>query len=148
MKTYDAKRLLIAAALIGSVAFATSGAAQQERGHGQRMGPDTMMGGYSIDYGTLEQMNITTEQRDKLSAIQDGVAKKTWDLADRMRERSLRLRDLMATRPRERTAIVSEYKKLQELQLQNFRIYIDAREEMANVLAAEQQQRLQRHSYW
>jgi Spy/CpxP family protein refolding chaperone len=92
-------------------------------------------------------MNITTEQRDKLSAIQDGVAKKTWDLADRMRERSLRLRDLMATRPRERTAIASEYKKLQELQRQNFRIYIDARQEMANVLAAEQQQRLQRHSY-
>lgn len=112
---------------------------------GGMMGPG-MMGG--TGYGILYQLNLSPDQWNKVNAIHEELAKKQWDLIGKTREETFKLRNLMATEKRDRTAITNQYKKLQEMRLQSFQARIDAREKFDGVLTKEQKEQVRRFAPW
>ena len=104
-------------------------------GGGYGMGPG-MMGG--MGYGMLHQLNLTAEQWNKVNEIQQDQAKKNWDLAGKMQEEAIKLRNLMSAEKRDSSALANQYKKLQEIQLQSFQATIDTQDKIEGVLTKEQ----------
>lgn len=111
---------------------------------GGMMGPGMMGGGY----GMLYQLNLSSDQWSKVNAIHEDVAKKQWELAGKMREEAYKLRNLMASEKRDRSAITGEYKKLQELRLQSFQARLETQEKIDGVLTKEQKEQLRRFAPW
>ncbi len=115
-----------------------------------------MMGGYGMGsgmmggmgYGMLYQLNLTPEQWNKVNEIQQDQAKKNWDLAGKMQEEAFKLRNLMGTEKRDRAAISSQYKKLQELRQQMFQARLDTQDKIEGVLTKEQKGQLRRFAPW
>jgi len=125
-------------------------------GPGYGMGPG-MMGGYSPGmmggmmgpgYGVLGQLNLTPEQWDKVNAIYQQLAKKQWELTGKIREDAFKLRELMMSEKRDRTAINNQYKKLQDVRQQRFQAQIDAQDKVDGVLTGEQKEQLRRFRGW
>ena len=114
-------------------------------GHGYGMGPG-MVGG--MGYGMLYQLNLTSEQWNKVNEIQQDQAKKNWDLAGKMQEEAFKLRKLMTAEKRDRAAITSQYKKLQEMRQQMFQARLDAQDKIEGVLTKEQKGQLRRFAPW
>jgi len=112
-------------------------------GPGYGMGPG-MMGGYGPGYGMPYQLNLTLEQRNKLNAIHEELAKKNRGHTARMQEEAFKLRNLMSAENPDRAAITNQYKKLQELRQQRFTARLDAREKIDGVFTKEQKQQLRR----
>ncbi|MFN7085230.1 MAG: Spy/CpxP family protein refolding chaperone [Burkholderiales bacterium] len=112
-------------------------------GPGYGMGPG-MMGGY----GTPFQLNLTPEQQNKLNAIHEEFAKKNWELATKMQEEAFKLRNLMSAEKSDRTAVINQYKKLQELRQQRFAARLEAQEKIDGVFTREQKQQLRRYAPW
>ena len=122
-------------------------------GPGYGMGPGGgygrgMMGGYGPGYGMLGQLNLTPEQWSKVNAINEEFGKKQWDLAGKMREESFKLRELMTSEKRDRNAINSQYKKLQDIRQQRFQARLDQQEKIDGVLTKEQKVQLQGRPHW
>ncbi len=116
-------------------------------GPGYGMGPG-MMGGYGPGYGMHNQLNLTPEQQNKLNAMHEEVAKKNWDLSAKTQEEAYKLRNLMGAEKPDRAAITSQYKKLQELQLQSFTARLDAQDKIDGVFTKEQKQQMRRYAPW
>jgi Spy/CpxP family protein refolding chaperone len=83
-----------------------------------------------------------------VEALNEEQAKKTWDLAGKMREETFKLRGLMTTEKRDRTAISNQYKKVQDLRLQGFQARLDALEKIDGVLTKEQREQRRRFGPW
>ena len=115
-------------------------------GPGYGMGPGMMGGGMmgGMGYGMLYQLNLSPDQWNKVNAIHEDLAKKQWDLMCKSREEAFKLRNLMATEKRDRTAITNQYKKLQEMRLESFQARLDTREKLDGVLTKEQKEQLRR----
>lgn len=113
---------------------------------GGMMGPGMMGGG--MGYGMLYQLNLSPDQWNKVNAIHEDLAKKQWDLTGKTREEAYRLRNLMAAEKRDRGAITGQYKKLQELRLQNFQTRLEAQERIDGVLTKEQKGQIRRFAPW
>lgn len=113
---------------------------------GGMMGPGMMGGG--MGYGMLYQLNLSPDQWNKVNAIHEDLAKKSWDLAGKTREEAFKLRNLMTAEKRDSHAVTNQYKKLQELQLQGFQARLDARERIDGVLTKEQKGQLRRFAPW
>ncbi|MCW5605194.1 MAG: Spy/CpxP family protein refolding chaperone [Burkholderiales bacterium] len=116
------------------------------RGMGYGMGPGMMEGmpGGGMGYGMLSQLNLSPEQWNKVNAIHEELAKKHWELGGRMMEERFRLRSLMATEKRDRTAIVAQYKKLQDIRTQRFQARLEMLDKVDAVLTKEQKDQLRR----
>ena len=115
-------------------------------GPGYGMGPGMMGGGMmgGMGYGTLYQLNLSPDQWNKVNAIHEDLAKKQWDLMGKSREEAFKLRKLLATEKRDRTAITNQYKTLQEMRLESFQARLDTREKLDGVLTKEQKEQLRR----
>ena len=113
---------------------------------GYGMGPGMMGGG--MGNGMLYQLNLTPEQWNKVSTIQQEVAKKNSDLAGKMQEEGFKLRNLMTAEKRDGHAVTNQYKKLQELRLQSFQARLDALERIEGVLTKEQKGQIRRFAPW
>jgi len=116
-------------------------------GSGHHMGPG-MMGGYGPGYGVLGQLNLTREQWDRINAIYEEVGKKQWELTGKMHDEAFKLRELMGSEKRDRSAINNQYKKLQDVRQQRFQAQLDAQEKIDGVLTGEQKERLRRFTPW
>jgi len=114
-------------------------------GPGYGMGPG-MMGG--AGYGMLYQLNLSAEQWTKVNAIHQDLAKKNWELTGKLQEEGFNLRNLTAAETRDRSAITSQFKKLQDLRLQRFQARLDAQEKIEGVLTKEQRGQLRRFGSW
>jgi len=150
MKPTNFRKTLIAAALIVATALGTVAMADPQQG-GYGMGPGMMGGygpGYGMGYGTPNQLNLTPEQQTRLNALHEDLAKKNWDLAGKTQEESYKLRNLMGAEKPNRTAITNQYKKLQELQHQQFAMRLDAREKIDGVFTKEQKKQQRRFAPW
>jgi len=119
-------------------------------GPGYGMGPGMMGGGMmgGMGYGMLYQLNLSPDQWNKVNVIHEELAKKRWDLMGKLREEAFKLRNLMATEKRDRTAITNQYKKLQEMRLESFQARLDTREKLDGVLTKEQKEQLRRFAPW
>ena len=115
-------------------------------GPGYGMGPGMMGGGMmgGMGYGMLYQLNLSPDQWNKVNAIHEDLAKKQWDLMGKSREEAFKLRKLLATEKRDRTAITNQYKTLQEMRLESFQARLDTREKLDGVLTKEQKEQLRR----
>jgi Spy/CpxP family protein refolding chaperone len=115
-------------------------------GGGYGMGRGAMGGG--TGYGMLYHLNLTPEQWKKVNAIHEDQVKKQWDLAGKMREEAVKLRNLMTAEPRDRGAITSQYQKLQEVRSQRFQARLDVQEKIDGVLTTEQKAQRRRFRPW
>lgn len=105
---------------------------------GYGMGPG-MMGGYGMDpYGLSD---LSAEQRNKITKIQDETRKKHWDLMGQALDEQARLRDLYDAPKRDSTAIGNTHKKISELQRRMYETSADAHKRMEAVLTKEQQEK-------
>jgi Spy/CpxP family protein refolding chaperone len=177
MRHLDIRKTLFAAVLFGATALGASlplHAQQGGYGPGYGMGPG-MMGGYGpgygmgpgmmgpgmmggmmgpgmmgggMGYGMLYQLNLTPDQWNKVNAIHEDLAKKNWEVAGKLRDEAFKLRKLTGSEKRDRSAITSQYKKIQDLQLQAFQARLDAREKIESVLTKEQRDQLRRFAPW
>jgi periplasmic protein CpxP/Spy len=105
-----------------------------------------MMGG--AGYVMPHQLNLSAEQWNKVNAIHQDLAKKNWELAGKMQEEAFKLHNLTAAENRDRSAITSQYNKLQDLRLQRFQARLDAEDKTDGVLTKEQKGQLRRSGSW
>jgi Spy/CpxP family protein refolding chaperone len=152
------RKTLIALALVG----ATLGTEVLAHGGYGGMGPGMMgggmmgggmmgggmMGGGMMGYGMLSQLNLSPEQWSKLNAVHENIGKKQWELMGRMREETFTLRSLLGSEKRDRDAIVAQFKRAQDIQLQMFQTRLEGHEELSGILTSEQKAQLRRFAPW
>lgn len=112
------------------------------------MGGGMMMGPGMMGPGMLSQLNLSPEQWSKVKGIHEELAKQQWELMGKIREESFKLGNLLAAEKRDRGAITSQYKTLQELRLQQLQTRLDGHEKLNTVLTTEQQAQLRRFAPW
>ena len=107
-----------------------------------------MMGGYGMGpgYGRAlqRQLDLTDDQRKKLDAIHDDLAKSQWDTAGRMHTEMASMRELMLAEPRDRAALEAAFKRMNGLREQRFAAMLAARDQIDGVLTPEQRAKLRR----
>jgi Spy/CpxP family protein refolding chaperone len=114
-----------------------------------------MMGGYG-GYGTGPGMmygygangagalNLTDDQREKITKIQEALSTKHWELMGKMQEQQFKLRELLASGRADDAAIGKAYKNIEGLRQQMWASGADAQKQMDAVLTKEQRDQLQR----
>jgi len=112
------------------------------------MGPGMMGPGMTggMGYGMLNQLNLTAEQWNKVSQIQQDQTKKHWDLAGKMHEEAFKLQRLMGAEKRDNAALVNQHKKMQEMQTLMFQANLETQDKIEGVLTKEQKAQWRRYA--
>ena len=108
-------------------------------GHG--MGP-AMMYGYGGDM--LGGINLTDDQREKVTKIQEGLSTKHWELMGKMQQQQFVLREQLASGKADDAAIGKGYKNMESLRQQMRASGADAQKQMDAVLTKSQREQLER----
>jgi Spy/CpxP family protein refolding chaperone len=108
---------------------------------GYGMGPG-MMGGYAADY--LGALNLSDDQREKITKIQEGLSTKHWELMGKMQQQRFQLRDLMASGKADDAAVGKTFKELEALRQQMWTAGVDAQKQVDATLTKAQREQLQR----
>ena len=108
---------------------------------GYGMGPG-MMGGYGSSFGGA--LDLSDDQREKITKIQEGLSTKHWELMGKMQEQQYKLRDLIASGKADDATIGKAYKHMEELRQQMWTTATDARTQMDALLTKPQREQLQR----
>ena len=125
-------------------------------GPGGGYGPG-MMGGYgggpgfgpgSGAGGPLALLDLTDDQRDKISKIQEENRRKNWDAMGQVRSEQFKLRQMYYADKLDANAIADQQKKVDELRRQMLKSRIEARNQIAGILTKEQQQRFRQFGPW
>ena len=117
---------------------------------GGMMGGGMMGGGMGpgMGYGMLAQLNLTAEQWEKVAAIQDEALKKQWEIAGKMNGEAAKMRTLMHAEQRDRNAINTQYKRMQDLRQQRFQARLEAQDKIDALLTKEQKAQRRRFGPW
>ena len=121
-------------------------------GNGQGPG---MMGGYGgygmgpgMTYGyganAAGALNLTDDQREKITRIQEALSTKHWELMGKMQEQQFKLRELSASGNADDASIGMAYKNIESLRRQMWASGAEAQKEVGAVLTKEQRDQLQR----
>lgn len=111
-------------------------------GHGgYGMGP-AMMGGYGADY--LGALNLSDDQREKITKIQEGLSTTHWELMGKMQQQQFQLRELMASAKADDAAVGKALKSLEALRRQMWTAGADAQKQVDATLTKAQREQLQR----
>ena len=108
---------------------------------GYGMGPG-MMGGYGAN--VAGPVNLTDDQREKITKIQEALSTKHWELMGKMQQQQFALRELLASGKGDDAAIGKTYKNIESLRQQMWASGADAQKQMEAVLTKEQRDQLQR----
>jgi len=115
---------------------------------GYGMGPG-MMGGFQ--FGAIERLDLTAEQRQRLDKIEGDLRKKNWALMGKMHEEMDELHDPATTSGGpDRAAILAANNRMSELRQQMLENSLDALDKATALLTPqqrEQYQRLARNGY-
>ena len=103
------------------------------------MGPG-MMGGY----GAGADLNLTAEQRGKISKIQNDARRKQWDLMGKMQDERSQMQELYSLDKRDDAALGKSYRAMSELRNQTFDLSLSAQRQIDAVLTQEQRDKLKR----
>jgi Spy/CpxP family protein refolding chaperone len=106
-------------------------------GPGYGMGPG-MMGGYGSYYG----LDLSSEQREKIAAVQEQFARKRWDLMYRMHEADWRMHDVYRDGKLDEQAARKAYDAMAGARKQMFDAWLEAQKRTDAVLTAEQREKL------
>ena len=111
-------------------------------GPGYGMGPG-MMGGYGPrGYAAL---NLSDEQRAKISAVQQESSRKQWDLMGKMQEQGFGMHQLFELGKSDDAAARNAYQAMADAHKQMFEASLDARKRIDAVLTNEQREQLKRN---
>jgi len=112
------------------------------RGGGPGFGPGAGAG------GALAQLNLSDEQREKVLKIQEENRRKNWDLMGQVRTEQFKLRQMAYGDKLDAAAITEQQKKVDDLRRQMLKSRIEARNQIAAVLTAEQKQQFRQFGPW
>jgi Spy/CpxP family protein refolding chaperone len=102
------------------------------RGYGYGSG---MMGG---GYGSLSALNLTSEQTDKVLAIQEENRSRNWGTMGEMRTEMFKLRQMYYSDKLDANAYADQQKKVDELRRQILKSQLEARKQIEAILTPEQ----------
>jgi len=105
-------------------------------GMGSDMGPG-MMGRYSL----RSDLNLTSEQRSKISKIQGDLRRKHWDLMGKMQDEQALMNDQYDSNKRDDGAVSKGYRKMSEFRHQMFDLSLAAQSQIEAVLTKEQREK-------
>jgi Spy/CpxP family protein refolding chaperone len=113
------------------------------------------MGGYGPGYGRgfgpgggLAALDLSSEQRDKIAAIQEENRRKNWDAMGQMRAEEFKLRQMFNADKVDSNAVAEQQKKVDELRRQMLKSRVDARNQIAAILTPEQRKQFRQFSPW
>lgn len=152
---------------LGIAAAAVSAAFAQGPGYGPGYGPGPgMMGGYGggPGYGRgpgfgpggrglgpgggLAALDLSSEQREKIAAIQEENRKKNWDKMGQMRSEQFRLRRLYSAEKLDPAAIAEQQKKVDDLRRQMIQSRAESHNQVLSVLTPEQRKQVRQFGPW
>ncbi len=118
---------------------------------GYGMGPGMMggYGGYGMGPGMMygygaNGLNLTDDQREKITKIQEALFTKHWELMGKMQEQQFKLREQIASGKADDAAVGKAYKNIEGLRQQMWSSGADAYKQMDALLTKEQRDQLQR----
>jgi Spy/CpxP family protein refolding chaperone len=170
MKHMNLRSTLSGAALIGAMIMTTTALADPPQGgygpgygmspgmmgnfgqgYGYGMGPDMMGGfgpGYGMGpgtmggYGTGADLNLTAEQRIKITKIQDDVRRKHWELMGKMQDEQSLMNEQYYSDQRDDAALSKSFRKMSDLRHQMFDLSLSALRQIDAVLTTEQRDKM------
>jgi Spy/CpxP family protein refolding chaperone len=165
MKTNSIRAGLLALGLAGAVATAfAQGPGPDGPGYGPGYGPGMMggygygpgmMGGYGPGYGGgrgpgggLAALDLSSEQRDKIAAIQEENRHANWNTMGTMRSEQFKLRQMINADKVDANAVAEQQKKVDELRRQMLKSRVDARNQIAALLTPEQRKQFRQSGPW
>ena len=171
MKRMNLRKTLSAALLIGGTIVAASALAQSQGGYGMGpgmmggygqgqgygMGPGMMgnygpgygmgpgqMGGYGPGYDRGADLNLTADQRGKITKIQGDARRKQWDLMGKMQDEQSQMNEHYYSDNRDDAALSKSYRKMSDLRHQIFELSLSTRKQIDAVLTKEQREKQKR----
>ncbi|HTQ74300.1 MAG TPA: Spy/CpxP family protein refolding chaperone [Burkholderiales bacterium] len=158
MKSNLVRAGLVALGLAGAVSTAVA----QGPGYGPGYGPgggygrgSGMMGGYGYGPGMmrgygrgLAGLDLSSEQRQKIAAIQEANRSKNWNTMGQLRSEQFKLEQMYNADKVDSNAVAEQQKKVDELRRQLLKSRIDARNEVVAVLNPEQRKNLRQFGPW
>jgi Spy/CpxP family protein refolding chaperone len=106
-----------------------------------------MMGGYGRG-GGLAALDLSSEQRDKIAAIQEENRRKNWDAMGQLRSEQFKLGQMYNADKVDSAAVAEQQKKVDELRRQLLKSRLDARNQVAAILTPEQRKQLRQFGPW
>jgi Spy/CpxP family protein refolding chaperone len=116
-----------------------------------------MMGGYGPGMGggygrgpggELAGLDLTSEQRDKIAAIQEEHRQKNWNAMGQLRSEQFKLGQMYNADKVDSNAVAEQQKKVDELRRQLLKSRLDARNQVAAILTPEQRKHLRQFGPW
>lgn len=113
-------------------------------GMGTMMGMMGIGGQGMMGMGPYYMLDLSEQQRNKITQIQDEMRKKNWDTVGKLMDEQARLRDLYAADKRDPAVIGKQSMKLADLRRQLIEASVDAHNRIEALLGKEQKERLRR----
>jgi len=104
----------------------------QSDGRGKREHPDRR--------GQLEKLNLTTEQKGAMRDIRIATKKQMIDVRADLQKKRLAMQEILAEEVPDRTAFESISREISDLQLRQKMLLFDSRQEVMQLLDAEQKE--------
>jgi Spy/CpxP family protein refolding chaperone len=159
-RTWTAGLLALGLAGVAAAAFAQGPGAGYGPGPGAGYGPG-MMGGYGYGPGMmggrgpgfgpgggLIALDLSSEQREKIAAIQEENRRKNWDAMGQLRSEQFKLGQMYNADKVDSAAVSEQQKKVDELRRQLLKSRLDARNQVAAILTPEQRKHLRQFGPW
>ena len=140
--------IVLAVMLFGTVANLS--AAEPPSDWQSGTGPG-MMGGYGPGYGmgpgmmgwrNYRELNLSAEQKSKITQIRQEMRTKQWALMGEMMDAQDSLQDLYDVDKQDAAAINKQYKEIEDLRRQMVDNSVDAHNRINSILTKEQRERL------
>jgi Spy/CpxP family protein refolding chaperone len=117
---------------------------------GYGYGPGMMGGrGPGFGYGAgVAGLDLSSEQREKIAAIQEENRRKNWDAMGQLRSEQFKLGQMYNADKVDSAAVAEQQKKVDELRRQLLKSRLDARNQVAAILTPEQRKQLRQFGPW
>jgi Spy/CpxP family protein refolding chaperone len=115
------------------------------------------MGGYGYGGGprvgrgygaALSQLDLSSDQREKIALIQENVRERNWATMGRLRAETFKLRRLFTAERPDADAVAEQQKRVDALRQQLTKARVEAHNEMQAVLTPEQRDQLRGYAGW
>jgi len=111
-----------------------------------------MMGGYGSGmmggYGPLSQLDLTSDQKEKIAQIQENTRERNWATMGQLRTEEFKLRGVYNVEKPDPEAVAEQQKKVDHLRRQLTKARVQAHNEMQAVLTKEQREQLRANAPW
>lgn len=115
-------------------------------GQGYGMGPG-MMGGYGMGqgmmgYGDYRELNLSSEQKSRITQLRKSMRTKQWALMAEMMDAQDRLQELYDADKQDAAAINRQYKVQEDMRRQMVENMVEANNQISAMLTKEQREKL------